>query len=100
MNCPGKNSYENFPKALDKLPGLCYTLIKENKREEIKMRTYEENLAEALERIASGRKVTNRKVIVTDLSWQMSSSGCRECINVSMGNIYDAYNESRICDEW
>lgn len=64
------------------------------------MRTYEENWDEAMDRIARGYKVTNRKVIITDLSWQMSSNGCRECTNVRMSSIYEAYEESRTCYEW
>ena len=64
------------------------------------MRTYEDNWHEALDRIALGYKVTNRKVIITDRSWQMSSNGCKECVNVRMESIYEAYYESRECYEW
>lgn len=64
------------------------------------MKTYEENFDEAMDRIARGYKVTNRKVIITDRSWQMSSYGCRECLNVRMESVYEAYEESKISYEW
>ena len=64
------------------------------------MKTFEENWSDALDRIARGYKVTNRKVIVTERSWQMSSRGCRECVSVRMESIYEAYEESKICSEW
>lgn len=64
------------------------------------MKTYEENWSEALDRIARGYKVTNKKVIITDRSWQISSSGCRDCVNVRMTSVYEAYEESRVCYEW
>ena len=64
------------------------------------MKTYEKNLQEALEKIANGRKVNNRKVIHSDRSWHLNAEGCRECFSSNMDSIYAAYNESKICGEW
>ncbi len=64
------------------------------------MRNFQDNWDEAMDKIARGQKINNKKVIITDLSWNMSSNGCRECINVSMTSVYAAYAESRRCEEW
>jgi hypothetical protein len=33
-------------------------------------------------------------------SWQIESWGSASCASSTMGSIYAAYEESRICDEW
>ena len=42
----------------------------------------------------------NRKGEMKCGSWQFESWGSASCASSTMNSIYDAYEESRICDEW
>ena len=53
---------------------------------------------EQLHRVQNQRY--NRKGEMNYGSWQFESWGSASCASSTMNNIYDAYKESRICDEW
>jgi len=52
--------------------------------------------------VKSGAKKTynTNKVLATTAAWRENDSGSAACVCVSMGSVYDAYYESRRCNEW
>lgn len=59
--------------------------------------TYEERI-EKLNKIRNERY--SRKGEMNRGSWQYESWGSASCASSTMDNIYAAYEESKVCDEW
>lgn len=46
------------------------------------------------------KNYNTHKVLVTTAAWRENDYGSASCASASMNDIYDAYSESKTCNEW
>lgn len=80
---------------------MCYTIIRKNEREEIKMLSeYDYNIALEREAMRYKKNYNTHKVLYTNAAWRENAHGSAECVSVRMSSIYEAYEESKNFRDW